>query len=177
MCRAGETICEVSLEPSDLTIGVDAPTNGIIASKMVKVGKSVPVDTPIAIFVNNEDEYFAHLDDQRIASGEAEKSKITEDAIKESKKKPDTLVLMREIKHLIQTGHIPEGSGASLLFIVCKYLSDNNTFYPQRLPKNCSRWLARGIRTCWQYSKQASMAWRSIQIPLTSISSWRTRVK
>ena len=104
-------MCEVSL--SDLMVGVDADTSGIIAKILVPVGKKCPIDESIAILVADENEYMNYLDEVRILSKDDDILIETTKVIEEGKKKPDMKVLLREIKHMIQEGLIEDGSGTS----------------------------------------------------------------
>lgn len=106
-----DDICEVSLFPSDLMVGVNSPRAGILAKILVPVGKKLPVNEPIALVVEDRDEYMEYIDATRCAEHDEEGIAAARKVVEEKKKKPDTKVLLREIKHLIQEGHIKEDSG------------------------------------------------------------------
>jgi pyruvate/2-oxoglutarate dehydrogenase complex dihydrolipoamide acyltransferase (E2) component len=92
-------------------VGVTSSKSGIVAKILVPIGKKVSVNEPIALMVENRAEYMEYLDATRCADHDAEGLAAAEKAVEDKKKKPDTKVLLREIKHLIQEGHIIEDSG------------------------------------------------------------------
>ena len=120
-----DTICEVSLLPSDLMVGVNDTKPGIIAKTLAFVGKQYLVHEPIAIIVANLEEYNNFKEEERIAIKDSEVLAETSEIINEGKKKPDAKVLLREIKHLIQNGDIEESSGTSIHFYINKYTLNN----------------------------------------------------
>ena len=103
---SGEVICEVSLE--GLSIGVEIPEDGYIAQILVEEGKTIPAGTIIARYSDSLEDLNEYKDKKR---KEEEKLNQTHtETISESVKK-DTKDLLREIKHLIHSGQIEEGSG------------------------------------------------------------------
>lgn len=102
----GERLCIVSL--GDLTVAVDAIRDGVISEILLPAGQKGSVSKPIAIFVQNQKEYLAFLEDERQESLEAEKmaeAKSVESA-PEKGKVADSKDLMRAVRHLIQTGKL-----------------------------------------------------------------------
>lgn len=113
--KKGESLCEMALVPSDLLVAVDAEEAGILAKILIPAGKSVPVNDPIAIFVHTQDDYFSYIEDQRIADADSHRHAVTEEVLEAATKRPDAKVLLRHVKHMIQSGDIEEGSGESFL--------------------------------------------------------------
>lgn len=107
---SSDNICEVSLFPSDLMVGVTSSKSGILAKILVPIGKKLSVNEPIALLVEDQAEYMEYLDATRCAEHDAEGLAEAVKVVEDKKKKPDTKVLLREIKHLIQEGHIKEDS-------------------------------------------------------------------
>lgn len=106
---AGESLCEISL--SDFSLAVDHENSGIIAEIIAGNGKTVEADHPIASYVLSKGEYMDYVEKKREMVLEQERMSGIQEDKAEKNKKPDTMVLMREIKHLIQSGAIQEGSG------------------------------------------------------------------
>ena len=121
--NSGDQLCEVTLE--DLTVAVEAPRAGVISEIIIHAGTIIKVDTPIATFVRDKDEYFSFVEEQRIA-------KQTEDKIADiSEKHFETdefnnnnnnnnnnnddvkTQLLRVIRNLIQDGKIDKDSSFS----------------------------------------------------------------
>lgn len=94
-----------------MSIGFDSDHPGILAEKLAREGERIPIEKPIALAAINKDAYFEYIDLKRAKDLEDEKSSDAGEIIQEKSKKPDSLVLLREIKHLIQEGHIQDGSG------------------------------------------------------------------
>jgi pyruvate/2-oxoglutarate dehydrogenase complex dihydrolipoamide acyltransferase (E2) component len=107
--KSGESLCEVSI--SGFSLAIDQPTHGIVAEIIANDGKTVDTDHPIASFVLNTEEYLEFVEAKRLLVEDSERMESTKEVQDEKTKKPDTMVLMREIKHLIQHGEIEEGSG------------------------------------------------------------------
>lgn len=106
--KSGERLCEVTLD--GLTIGVDAPTDGYLAEILIRAEKTIQVKTPIAVFVETNEEFLEHRDSLRVASNEHVLQDAVNEVLKEQTSRPDTKILLREIKHLIQQGYIDEKS-------------------------------------------------------------------
>lgn len=108
-----EPICELSC--SGISVELDPETAGIMIDRLAIEGVTVEVNKPIASYVLNKDAYMSYIESKHIAAEEAERMAEAKQVSSEKSKKPDNMVLMREIKHLMQAGHIQEGSGESLL--------------------------------------------------------------
>ncbi len=109
-------MCEVSL--TDFSLAVDLPTSGIITEIIVRNGQSVEASHPIASYVLNKDEYMSFVDSKMTLIEDSERLEATKEVVKEKSKKPDTTTLMREIKHMIQSGAIEEGSGEFMMLYI-----------------------------------------------------------
>jgi pyruvate dehydrogenase E2 component (dihydrolipoamide acetyltransferase) len=106
----GDILCEIGF--SSISIGFESEHSGILAKVLIHDGQLVEVEEPIAVYASNNDDYQSYLEAKRIAALEAQKLAEMAEAEKEKKEqKPDKMVLMREIKHLIQGGHLKDGSG------------------------------------------------------------------
>jgi hypothetical protein len=71
----------------------------------------ITVNQPILSFANNTNSYWDFLDKKKIESHDDELlADVTELKVEKSKQ-PDSKVLLKEIKHMIQKGLIVEGSG------------------------------------------------------------------
>ena len=95
-------------------MAVDHEHAGIIAEIIAGNGKTVEADHPIASYVHSKDEYLSYVEKKRELVLEQERLSGIKEIQAEKNKKPDTMTLMREIKHLIQSGAIQEGSGKHL---------------------------------------------------------------
>lgn len=104
--NAGDCLCEISF--SSISIGYEIEHAGILAKVLVHDGQLVEVDTPIAVYASNQDDYMSYIESKRVEAIAAEMFQQTKE---EKPQKPDKMVLLREIKHLIQNGHIEDGSG------------------------------------------------------------------
>ena len=110
--NAGDALCEMAV--GGISIAYESDRPGVILEKLVNEGQIVPVGSPILNCAINKQAYLDYIDNKRIEAMEAERAAEAKEQQAESKeksKKPDKLVLMREIKHLIQEGKIDEDSG------------------------------------------------------------------
>ncbi len=97
---------------SSISIGYESEHSGILAKVLVHDGQIVDVEEPIAVFASTKEDYQWYLDAKREAALEAQKLIDMAEAAKEqTQQKPDKMILMREIKHLIQSGDLKDGSG------------------------------------------------------------------
>ncbi len=113
--NGSENVCEVTLKPSDLMIGVNANNPGILAKILIPEGKISSENDPIALLVKDREQYLAYIDDERVESKQEEILIETKDVLEQEKRRPDVKILLRELKHLINEGAIPEDSGKNLL--------------------------------------------------------------
>eukprot|EP00596_Hydrurales_sp_CCMP1899_P009305 CAMPEP_0119033600 /NCGR_PEP_ID=MMETSP1177-20130426/653_1 /TAXON_ID=2985 /ORGANISM="Ochromonas sp, Strain CCMP1899" /LENGTH=160 /DNA_ID=CAMNT_0006990469 /DNA_START=137 /DNA_END=616 /DNA_ORIENTATION=+ len=98
-----EALCEVTIE--DIRIAIDAHRPGVLAEILIEQGETVDVGVPIAMFVDNIQEYMEHVENIRIASGEADMMKEMKPQSDDDKK--DILkLLLNEIRYLITNDDI-----------------------------------------------------------------------
>ncbi len=128
-----DTICEVSLFPSDIMVGVNDSRSGFIAKLLVPVGKRLSVNDPIALLVSDKEELNSYLDNQREEFLDEEVLKETVKIMDESKKPPDMKSLLRHIKDMIQSGDIQEGSGNYHITLDYFVLKSDNIFMISRI--------------------------------------------
>ena len=105
----GDRLCEIALPI--MTIGVDAKDNGILAKIIVDKYESAPADSPIALYAISKHHYMNYLAETMTEVTDEAKYAVTAELEHEKDKKPDASVLMKEIKHLIQSGKIDSESG------------------------------------------------------------------
>ena len=118
---AGTPLCEVTLE--DLTVSVDAPSDGIVSALLVTNGQGCKVNDPIAHFAGSKEAYLAHLDSRRVQEHDKQLVEQAAAAIEDSSKKPDVKTLLREIRHLIETKELDQESGKTSDFSPSLWLS------------------------------------------------------
>jgi len=104
----GEQLCEVTLD--DLTVALDAPRAGVLAEILLYPGKLCKVDEPIALYCESNEDYLEYINESRVAVLEAEMVAQVTEQLAESAEKPSAKTMLREIRHLIQTGAIVDGS-------------------------------------------------------------------
>ncbi len=103
-----EILCEVTL--NGVTIGLSIEQNGILAKKIVNDGQYCDVGADIALIADGKEAYLSYLEALRIAASESEHLHDVEE-VRESgvNKQTSTVVILREVKHLIQKGVLNEG--------------------------------------------------------------------
>lgn len=109
--HVGEYLCQISI--AGLEIALECQHYGIVMEKLVNEGQIIEVGEPIIAYAPTPEAYAQYIDHKRIVAEEAimaEEAMELQAEAKEKSKKPTNLVLMREIKHLIQDGDIEEGS-------------------------------------------------------------------
>lgn len=112
--KAGDSLCEVLLMPADLTVAVDAKEEGVVAKHVVHIGQTIPAKAPILQYFTTKEEYFEYIDEQRNADEDEDRMSAADEISKPlvpQGKKPDTKIVLRVIKRLINEGSIKEGSG------------------------------------------------------------------
>jgi pyruvate/2-oxoglutarate dehydrogenase complex dihydrolipoamide acyltransferase (E2) component len=114
----GESLCEVLLMPEDLMVAVDAKEDGIVGKLLVSLGQTVPINTEIAHYFRTKEDYFAFVDEMREAESDDERGHEADVMKAAAHQKPDTKVLMRVIKRLINEGTVKEGSGKIFMYVV-----------------------------------------------------------
>lgn len=110
--QTGDTICVISFSIASIEFSAD--TSGILTEHIAKEEIPVSMNTPFASYVLSRDAYMSYLDSKHDALKDAEHLAEATEAIaakNAEQKKPDTMLIMREIKHLIQSGLIEDGSG------------------------------------------------------------------
>ena len=94
---------------NDVQVEIDAHSSGIIAKIMVNAGDIIPVHTPIAMFLDNKQEYLEYLEGLRLAQDEVElieeMKPLSDEGIKATSK-----ILMREIRHIMKKCEIDTSS-------------------------------------------------------------------
>jgi biotin carboxyl carrier protein len=127
--HVGEYLCQISI--AGLEIALECQHYGIVMEKLVNEGQIIEVGEPIIAYAPTPEAYAQYIDHKRIVAEEAimaEEAMELQAEAKEKSKKPTNLVLMREIKHLIQDGDIEEGSGEFVSFrlpIICDLMVFN----------------------------------------------------
>ena len=101
-----ESLCEVTLSEEDVRIAIDAHRSGVIAEILVEAGHSIAVGEPIAMFVDNMDEYMEHVENIRLASGEAEMMEEMKPANNDALTQLNSKTLLRQIRNMMQKGDI-----------------------------------------------------------------------
>ena len=105
---AKEVLCEVTL--NGVTIGLSIEQNGILAKKIVNDGQYCDVGTDIALIADGKEAYLNYLEALRIAASDREHLHDVEEARESgANKQTSTVVILREVKHLIQKGILNEG--------------------------------------------------------------------
>lgn len=107
----------------DIAFAPDHP--GVLAEVLVNDGQFVPIHKPIAAFADNNDAYLQYFDLKRERQQEVSMLEAAKSAIQEqepSNQSITPMVMMRQIKHLIQSGKIDQESGKLILF-VCNCLT------------------------------------------------------
>lgn len=99
------------MSTSDFSLAIDLQSSGIITEIIAPNGKEVEADHPIASYVLDKEAYLSFVESKQDQIQDSERFAATREIQEEKNKKPDNMVLMREIKHLIQNGAIEEGIG------------------------------------------------------------------
>ena len=97
-------MCEVTLSEEDVRVAIDAHREGVIATILVEEGQTIGVNEPIAMFVANMAEYMEHVENIRLASGEAEMMEEMKPANVQEAGSAKTL--LRQIRNMMQNGDI-----------------------------------------------------------------------
>lgn len=105
----GDRLCEITLPIA--TIGIDAKCNGILAKIIVGKYETAPVDSNIAIYALSKEIYMNYVAESMQDAVDAEKMAVTAEVEEEKHKKPDAAVIMKVIRHIIQSGGIDGTSG------------------------------------------------------------------
>ena len=99
-------MCEVTLSDEGVTVAVVAHRSGVIASIIVEAGQTATVNEPIAMFVDNMSEYMEHVENIRLASGEAEMMKEMKPPNDDPLTALNSKTLLRHIKTMMKAGDI-----------------------------------------------------------------------
>eukprot|EP01031_Cornospumella_fuschlensis_P024857 gene24857-30034_t len=108
--QTGDTICVISF--SIASIEYSAESSGILTEHLAKEEIPVAMNKPFASYVLSKEAYMSFIDSKHDALKDAEHLAEANEVIaaKNSEpKKPDTMLVMKEIKHLIQSGMIEDG--------------------------------------------------------------------
>lgn len=106
MFTSSDSLCEVTLSEEDVRVAVVAHRSGVIASIIINVGETAVVNEPIAMFVDNMSEYMEHIENRRLATGEAEMMKEMKPPNDDTLTALNSKTLLRQIKTMIQAGDI-----------------------------------------------------------------------
>lgn len=79
-----------------------------MAKIITRRGEQANVGEIIASFAPDDEAYFKYLDTLRIEDDESEKIADVKEVYDENTKKPDTAILLREIRHLVKSGKISD---------------------------------------------------------------------
>lgn len=99
-----ESLCEVTLSVEEIRIGVDVERCGVLCSILVAAGQTVDVNEPIAMFVDDMDDYMEHVEKQKELLKEEKEKKTDAGPVSHSKN------LLRHIKMMIQSDEIDSNS-------------------------------------------------------------------
>lgn len=124
--QSGENLCEISLD--DFSVAIDTPRSGILAKVLTRKGEQAEVGDIIASFAIDDESYFKYVESLRIADDESEKIAEVQEIVDESNKKPDTTVLLREIRHLVKSGKISD-KGLTRSFCISMTAYKNYTYF------------------------------------------------
>lgn len=109
--RATDNICQVTCE--GVTLNLNTGQDCYLAKVLKKAGETVDVDKPIGLYVNTKDDLMSVMDEDRHADYDAAHAADVEE-LKISKTKGfDQKMLLRQIKYLIDTKKIEDGSDFS----------------------------------------------------------------
>lgn len=97
------------------TIGIDAKCNGILAKIMVDRYETAPADSHIAVYALSQENYMSYLAESMQEAEDAAKMADTNEVEEEKHRKPDAAVLMKVVRHLVQTGSIDGASGKTFV--------------------------------------------------------------
>lgn len=134
----------MTLSEEDVTIAIDAHREGVIATILVEEGQTCNVNEPIAMFVANMSEYMEHVENIRIASGEAEMMEEMKPANGDGN---HAKTLLRQIRNMMQSGEITSDTefakelqflarkGNPDLLSVFEASCDNEHFTPETFDK------------------------------------------
>lgn len=109
---SGDRLCEIVFPIA--TIGIDAKNDGVIAKIVVGPYETAAAESTIALYATNRDYYMNYLAESMEDVQDSEKMALTVEAVEEATKKPDAAVMMKVVKHLIQSGSIEAKSGMNV---------------------------------------------------------------
>mmetsp|Transcript_9090 Transcript_9090/g.15070 ORF Transcript_9090/g.15070 Transcript_9090/m.15070 type:complete len:223 (+) Transcript_9090:83-751(+) len=116
--ETGDVLCEIALPSATLTI--DAKEPGIMANILVHEYETVDANTPIAVYALSKDYYMNYLAKAKSDMESAHMKQLADDMVEEKGKRPDTKVLMRVIKHMINSGTIEADIASQVLSLARK---------------------------------------------------------
>jgi len=109
-----DIVCEIVFP--EFAIGFDPKYDGVLAKIIAKEGQIVQVNTPIAAYAVSQEAYQQYLEKLQEETKKEEEAKE-----RESKpKKPDALMLLKQIKNLINSGDVEDGSGKLCVLLKLK---------------------------------------------------------
>lgn len=101
---AGDRLCEITFPIA--TIGIDAKQDGVMAKIITSQYETANADSIIALFATNQEHYMDYLHESMEDIQEIEKMAETVEIVEEANKKPDATVMMKVVRHMIQSGSI-----------------------------------------------------------------------
>jgi pyruvate/2-oxoglutarate dehydrogenase complex dihydrolipoamide acyltransferase (E2) component len=103
-----ETLCEVTLSEENVTIAVDTKRSGVLATILVQAGGTIAVGEPVAMFVDDMKEYFEHVENTRLAVGEAEMMKDMTPDSHDPALLTNAQALLQSVRNMIKLGDIDD---------------------------------------------------------------------
>ena len=127
---SGDRHCEIVFPIA--TIGIDAKSDGVLAKIVVGAYETSAAESTIALYATNRDYYMNYLAESMEDVQDSEKHALTVEAVEEATKKPDAGVMMKVVKHLIQSGSIEAKSGECVRIHVLPdfFISNRRTTSP-----------------------------------------------
>ena len=105
-----ESLCEVTLSEENVSIALDTKRSGVLATILVQAGATVAVGEPVAMFVDDKKEYFEHVENTRLAVGEAEMMKEMTPDSHDAASLTSSQALLRQVKNMIKLGDIDDST-------------------------------------------------------------------
>ena len=104
----GDSLCLV--EVGDVRVEMVAPFDGILADTLVEAHLPVPTDEGVAVLCETREAYMEYFDAVRVAAHEAEMVRVLQEAKAEREIRPSAGIVLREVRHMQQQGHLEAAS-------------------------------------------------------------------